>query len=308
MLGEDVVRGREVRIYVVRATVAGAVHEVVQVQRVMQVEVVIQPEADERHGAAIVSVHAVAAHDLAAGGLDVGSVPAVFAEGGVDRLSVIPGVGGREGGVEAGQEEGLLGIPRGDVPGLRLTLGGAVDDGLHGARLKLLAGGGVGGGDEQLVGPGAAADAGLELHEGGEVVVVEATPIGEAELLRRLVPQLYATHSVVVLGEVEACHRSHDDPRATVDDLREEVGLMRVEGADAVRGVEVVALLAAGDDVDGAPQRVGAEVGRDDAFVDLHALDEVDGQVGGRYAAALRGERQAVHEVADGVARESVDR
>ena len=198
---------------------------------------------------------------------------------------------GREGGVEAGQEEGLLGVPRGDVPGLRLTLGGAVDDGLHGARLELLAGGGVGGGDEQLVGPGAAADAGLELHEGGEVVVVEATPIGEAELLRGLVPQLYATHSVVVLGEVEACRRPHDDPRATVDDLREEVGLMGVEGADAVRGVEVVALLAAGDDVDGAPQRVGAEVGRDDAFVDLHALDEVDREVGGRYAAALRGER-----------------
>ena len=155
----------------------------------------------------------------------------------------------------------------------------------------MLAGGGVGGGDEQLVGPGAAADAGLELHEGGEVVVVEATPIGEAELLCGLVPQLYATHSVVVLGEVEACRRSHDDPRATVDDLREEVGLMRVEGADAVRSVEVVALLAAGDDVDGAPQRVGAEVGRDDTFVDLHVLDEVDGQVGGRYAAAFRGER-----------------
>ena len=120
---------------------------------------------------------------------------------------------------------------------------------------------------------------------------MEATPIGEAELLRGLVPQLHAAHSVVVLGEVEACRRSHDNPRATVDDLREEVGLMGVEGADAVRGVEVVALLAAGDDVDGAPQRVGAEVGRDDAFVDLHALDEVDGQVGGRYAAALRGER-----------------
>ena len=120
---------------------------------------------------------------------------------------------------------------------------------------------------------------------------MEATPIGEAELLRGLVPQLYATHSVVVLGEVEACRRPHDNPRATVDDLREEVGLMGVEGADAVRGVEIVALLAAGDDVDGAPQRVGAEVGRDDAFVDLHALDEVDRQVGGRYAAALCSER-----------------
>ena len=96
MLGEDVVRGREVRIYVVRTAIAGAVHEVVQVQRVMEVEMVIQPEADERQGAAIVSVHAVAAQDLAAGGLDVGAVPAVFAEGGVDRLGVIPGVGGRE--------------------------------------------------------------------------------------------------------------------------------------------------------------------------------------------------------------------
>ena len=61
MLGEDVVRGREVRIYVVRTAVAGAVHEVVQVQRVMEVEMVIQPEADEHQGAAIVSVHAVAA-------------------------------------------------------------------------------------------------------------------------------------------------------------------------------------------------------------------------------------------------------
>ena len=61
MLGEDVVRGREVRIYVVRTAVAGAVHEVVQVQRVMRVEMVIQPEADEHQGAAIVSVHAVAA-------------------------------------------------------------------------------------------------------------------------------------------------------------------------------------------------------------------------------------------------------
>ena len=120
---------------------------------------------------------------------------------------------------------------------------------------------------------------------------MKATPIGEAELLRRLVPQLHAAHSVVVLGEVEARHRSHDNPRAPIDHLREEVCLMGVEGADAVRGVEIVALLAAGDDVDGAPQRVGAEVGRDDAFVDLHALDEVDGQVGGRYAAALCGER-----------------
>ena len=70
------------------------------------------------------AVHAVATHDFAAGGLDVGAVPAVFAEGGVDGLCVIPGVGGGEGGGEAGEDEVLFGVPGGDVPGFGLAFGG----------------------------------------------------------------------------------------------------------------------------------------------------------------------------------------
>ena len=85
---------------------------------------------------------------------------------------------------------------------------------------------------------------------------MEAAAVGEAELLRLFVPQLDAAHQVVVLGEVEAGRWSKDDPRAPIDHLREEVGFMRMEGADAVGGVDVVALLAAGDDVDGATERV----------------------------------------------------
>ena len=191
---------------------------------------------------------------------------------------------------------------------MSLPFGHAVYFALHAAGLQLLACRGVGGREEQRVGPRLVADTGFYLCQQCKIVVVEALAVHRHVASALLVPHFYVAHGVVVFGVAGAQSRAHDESCALFYELGTHVGLVGVEGTDAIGSVEVVLLFPFGDDVDGSTQRVGAEAGGHHSLVDFYVIYDADRQVGQRDATAFGFERKSVDEIAHGIARQTIDR
>ena len=193
-----------------------------------------------------------------------------------------------------------------DAPSIRFSFSLAYDLGLNLGCLDFFFHFVVRCAHEEFVCPALVGDANFHLCEGGEVVVVEASTVCLDILPALLVPNFDATHHVVVLRIVDADGRA-DGKSVLQYILSAEVAPMGMEGADAVACIEIVHLLAVGDDVHGTSQCIAAEPRRHNALVDLYMVDEVDGQICQRHARAFCVQRHAVNEVADGIARHAVD-
>ena len=82
---------------------------------------------------------------------------------------------------------------------------------------------------------------------------------------------------------------------------------MGVKGTYAIRGIEVVCLLAIGHHVDGSSQGIATEPRRYYTFIYLYMVNHTDGQIGQCDARAFCVERHTIDEVSHGIARHSVD-
>ena len=188
-----------------------------------------------------------------------------------------------------------------------MALGHADDVVLRGTRLDILVDLRNRNGNEEGVGPAAVLDAGLQLAEQGEIIVVETRQVLDDESRPLFVPDLYATHQIIVLRIAGADDGLEDQAGLLSGVLCVEIGLVRMERSHAVREIEVVAAAAVRDDVHGTTQRVASEAGGNDTFIDFDPVDDVDGQVGQRHAGALGVERHPVEEIADRVPAHAVD-
>ena len=150
-------------------------------------------------GALVVAQGAGTACNLVTGALDEVAVPVIFAIGGIYSLSVVPGVGQRQRRREVLQQKVALLVVRADAPGLRATFCLAHHLRLDLTRLHLLFHLVKRGTHEELVSPPLVGESHLQLADGRQIVVVEASAVDGDIFTALLIPDLHAPHHVVVL-------------------------------------------------------------------------------------------------------------
>ena len=179
--------------------------------------------------------------------------------------------------------------------------------GLRGPGLDLLVHLGERGGNETLVRPAALRHAGFQLTEERTVAVVKAGTVRNDEVGTGLVADFHVAHHVIVFRIGSPDDRPDNQPTAGEQILCAIVRTRSMERAATHGKVGIVPLAAVRNDVHGSTQRIAAECGGNYTFVYFYALDHIDRQVGQRDAGTLGIERNAVQEVADGIARKAVD-
>ena len=122
-----------------------------------------------------------------------------------------------------------------------------------------------------------------------------------------LVPDLHASHHIVVLRIVDAQGRTNGQS-VLQHILGVQIALMGMVGTESVARIEIVHLLAVGNNVHGPAQGIAAKPGRHHTFVDLDMVNQVDGQIRQIHPGTLGVEGDAVDEVAYGIARHAIDR
>ena len=306
VLGQHVVGGLEVGLDVVPPVVARAVQRIAQVQQVLVGEAVVQVAAHDGQRAFKVTARQCATVDLVARADDIVAVPVVLAARRVGGDAVVPRVRQRQADTEVVHEEAALLIAGPHAPRPRLAFGLSDDARLHLPRLQLLVDVLVGGADEELVGPRFVGDSDLHLGQHAQVVVVETAAVLRQELAHLLVPHLDILHHVVVLRVVHTDGGPYGQP-VLQHILPVEVGLVGVEGAEAIGDVEEISLLALRHDIDGTAQGIAAEPRGHHALVYLYVVNHADGHVGNGQSRTLCVEGNAVEEVAHRRARHAVD-
>ena len=108
---------------------------------------------------------------------------------------------------------------------------------------------------------------------------MEASTVSQNVFAAVFIPDFDISHHIIVFGVIAPEGRFNDQSGSRLYKLCIQVRLVGMEGADAVRDIQIVLLLLLRNDIDGASQCICTQTGRYYSFINFNPVYDIDRQI-----------------------------
>jgi len=116
------------------------------------------------------------------------------------------------------------------------------------------------------------------------------------------IPYLDTFHLIIILGIIDTDGRLDDQSGLRFYELGIQVGSMSMERTYTIRSIQIILFFLTGNNINGAPQSIRTQAGRNYPFIYFHPVNDIDRKICQRDTASFCIQRHPIDKVTDGIA------